>query len=239
MQEVLKSVVSYNNYMYVTGVQPGGKTGTTNDQYDIWFDGFTPSYAASLWIGTDQNVEMSSMSTVAAHLWAKIMRQIPNATQGQYAPQPENVIQVGGDYYTKGTETGLSSWSSKEEKKKQEEAARKKWQAERENHKKWIDEVGHFKVIRHEAVTHTEDDPSKPIYKTKTVVDKEAWDETLEDGSTVHHDAITHDETELVGYEQRTVIDTPAWDETTTEWVVDKPGHWEYEKGWRDGDFKP
>ena len=240
MQEVLKSVVNYNNYMYVTDVEPGGKTGTTNDQYDIWFDGFTPTYAASIWIGTDENVEMSSMSTPAAALWGKIINQLPKAKNGKYSEKPDNVIQIGGEYFTKGTETGLSSWSSKAQKKKDRQEAYKRWLREREKHKK--------KVI--DVKEHDE-----PVYKEEKYIKKEAWTET------VHHDAVpekTHeepiynDEGEEVG--TKTVVDQEgkdAWDEViehpaeygtkkvqTGTKHVKEVWHYEYEKGWRDGDFK-
>ena len=237
MQEVLKSVVSFNNYMYVTDVAPGGKTGTTNDQYDIWFDGFTPAYAASIWIGTDENVEMSSMSTPAAALWGKIINQIPNAKKGKYSEMPSNVIQRGGDYFTKGTETGLSSWSSKEQKKKERQEAYKKWLIEREKHKK--------KVI--DVPAHDE-----PIYKETKVLVREAWDETVHHDAVVkHHEAEIDPETgevikeaydEVIKEAYDEVIHHPAEYETRKEKIgtrhVDEVWHYEYEKGWRDGDFK-
>lgn len=78
-------------------VTAGGKTGTTSDKYDIWFDGFTPSYAASLWIGNDTNMPLTSMSESAAALWGKIMRQIPKANKGYYSEKPGNVISVSVD----------------------------------------------------------------------------------------------------------------------------------------------
>ena len=106
MTDVLKSVVSKGiaGGAKLSGVQSGGKTGTTNDQYDIWFDGFTPKYAAALWIGTDNNVELTTMSGPAASLWGKIMNQVPKVKKGKYLERPDNVIQVGGEYYTRGTE---------------------------------------------------------------------------------------------------------------------------------------
>ena len=239
MQETLKSVVDYNNYMYVTDVQPGGKTGTTNDQYDIWFDGFTPTYAASIWIGTDENVEMSSMSTPAAALWGKIINQLAKAKDGEYPAAPANVVQKGGEYFTKGTETGLTSWSSKEQKKKDRDSAYKKWLKERENHK--------VKVI--DVPEHDE-----PVYETqkvqvgtKTVVDQNgqaAWDEKIEhppeydaDGNiikeawteTIHHDAIPEKTHEEPVYETKSV-------QTGTK-HINEVWHYEYEPGWRDGDF--
>lgn len=105
MTDCLKSVVSngIGRNAAIRGVAVGGKTGTTNDQYDIWFDGFTPSYAAALWIGTDNNVRMSSMSGVAASLWGRIMSQIPD--DGEYRSMPSNVIRYRGEYYTEGTQS--------------------------------------------------------------------------------------------------------------------------------------
>ena len=237
MQEVLKSVVNYNKYMSVSGVEPGGKTGTTNDQYDIWFDGFTPTYAASIWIGTDENVEMSSMSTPAAALWGKIINQLDKAKNGAYAPMPANVISKGGDYFTKGTETGLTSWSNKEAKEKAKKDAYNKWKRERENHKKHVPEKGHYEDV-YESVK-VKDAWDEPVTKEKTVVDKDAWDEviTKEDGSTetIHHPAETHQETYTEYIHHDAVYENRK---TGTKYVVDSPAHYEYEKGWRDGDFK-
>lgn len=106
MTDCLKSVVSrgiaYNASIY--GVEVGGKTGTTNDDYDYWFVGFTPKYSAALWMGTDHNKEMSWTSSSAALLWSRVMERIPDITEGEYPEQPEDVVYVGGEYYTKGTE---------------------------------------------------------------------------------------------------------------------------------------
>lgn len=107
MTDVLKSVVKYNGIAILDGVEAGGKTGTTNDCYDIWFDGFTPKYSAALWIGTDHNKELSTMSTSAAVLWRRIMNQIPDVTEGEYPDQPSNVIYQRGEYYTEGTEPNV------------------------------------------------------------------------------------------------------------------------------------
>lgn len=108
MTDVLKSVVTDGiaNSAAIKGIEVGGKTGTTNDQYDIWFDGFTPKYAASLWIGTDDNVSLTQMSGPAAALWGRIMNQIPKAHKGEYKEKPDNVVMYNGEYYTEGTEPG-------------------------------------------------------------------------------------------------------------------------------------
>ena len=243
MQEVLKSVVSYNNYMYVTDVQPGGKTGTTNDQYDIWFDGFTPTYAASIWIGTDENVEMSSMSTPAAALWGKIINQIPNAKAGEYSAMPSNVIQIGGDYYTKGTETGLTSWSNKEAKEKAKKDAYKKWQKERENHKvKVVDEPEHIERIKVKDAEYGE----APIIGYKKIKKQTGTqitqvpdlDENGNPTGSYHEEEVpvyewVDDETKPI-YGEKPLISDAQYEDR----VIPEKWHYEYEPGWRDGDFK-
>ncbi|MBE6041312.1 MAG: hypothetical protein E7220_02180, partial [Clostridiales bacterium] len=232
MRDVLNSVVNANGYIHLDNdIKPGGKTGTTNDRYDIWFDGFTPSYAAALWIGTDNNVEMASGSLAAAHLWGLIMNQIPKALKGSYVSQPSNVIQKGGEYFTKGTENGLSSYQSPEEAKKERERQKKeayeKWKRQRDKHKVWVvDKKGHYEE-KEEVIT---------------VVDKEAWDETIEEEVDDYEtDPETGEKIKVGSHTETTVIHHPA--ETHEEvkktkiWIEEK-GHWEYEKGWRDGDFK-
>ncbi len=131
MTDMLKSVVSQGigSPAGISGVQAGGKTGTTSSEFDIWFDGFTPSYAAALWIGNDVNMQLTSMSGPAAALWGKIMNQIPKAKKGHYKSQPSDVTHVNGEYYTKGTESGRSTYfadRAREAAQRKAAAAKKK-----------------------------------------------------------------------------------------------------------------
>ena len=131
MTDMLKSVVSQGigSPAGISGVQAGGKTGTTSSEFDIWFDGFTPSYAAALWIGNDVNMQLTSMSGPAAALWGKIMNQIPKAKKGHYKSQPNDVTHVNGEYYTKGTESGRSTYfadRAREAAQRKAAAAKKK-----------------------------------------------------------------------------------------------------------------
>jgi hypothetical protein len=177
------------------------------------------------------------MSTPAAALWGKIINQIPNAKKGSYPKMPSNVIQKSGDYFTKGTETGLSSWSSKAQEKKERQEAYRKWLKARQNHKKKVIDVpGHYEKIHHPAVTHEEDDHDKPIYGTKEVDDT---DNPIldEEGNVIGYKQKTvTDYDNIIGYKKKTVVDKEAWDEKG-KWV-DDVWHYEYEKGWRDGDFR-
>ena len=288
MRDILQTVVSQGigGNAYISGQDVGGKTGTTgsqDDNYDIWFDGFTANYSASLWIGNDVHIALSEMSPRAALLWSEIMSQINGALGGEYSAKPSNVITASvnnrTEYFTKGTEknagtngkfakvtickdTGLlaadlctnteersgyifdssdknnssssfggtlpttycylhNSDSSKypidskyqsqydeEYKKRQEEEKEKaynQWLKDRENHKiKVIDQEA--EIVHHDAETHMEDDPDKPIYD--------------DDGN-------------VIGYEQKEVVDKEAYDEVIKEEI----SHEEYEEGYRDGDF--
>ena len=105
MADMMKGVVSSGTGTgaRVYGVETGGKTGTTSSQYDIWFDGFTPNYSASLWIGNDMNMSLTSMSEYAARLWGNVMNDIPGANEGEYKRRPKDVIVYGGEYYAEGT----------------------------------------------------------------------------------------------------------------------------------------
>lgn len=101
MQDVVKRGTGTRARVYETSA--GGKTGTTSSEYDIWFDGFTPRYSASLWIGNDRNMSLTGMSEYAAGLWGEIMNDIPDASEGNYPKKPNNVVLYNGEYYVEGT----------------------------------------------------------------------------------------------------------------------------------------
>lgn len=84
-----------------------GKTGTTSNNYDAWFCGFTPQYSAALWIGNDLNIELTEGSAAAARLWGRIMSDATADLSGSFPGRPSNVITVNGELFVKGTEKGL------------------------------------------------------------------------------------------------------------------------------------
>mgnify|MGYP002777086903 CR=1 FL=1 len=54
-----------------------GKTGTTNDNVDLWFVGYVPSQAIAtgVWLGNDDNTPTGGSSAQAAQLWGDYMNQ--------------------------------------------------------------------------------------------------------------------------------------------------------------------
>lgn len=97
------------------GTQPvAGKTGTTSDNYDAWFVGFTPQYTAAVWIGNDINIELSEGSASAARLWSKVMkRALEGVPTGTFAQAPENVVSETIDTKSGLLPTEISSYDDR------------------------------------------------------------------------------------------------------------------------------
>ncbi|MBO4861478.1 MAG: penicillin-binding protein [Firmicutes bacterium] len=79
MINILRGVVTGGTgYRARLNSQPtAGKTGTTTDDYDAWFCGFTPKYTAALWIGCDVNLNLATTGgSAAAGAWGNIMERV-------------------------------------------------------------------------------------------------------------------------------------------------------------------
>ena len=78
MNEMLKNVVNAGTGTSAnfSGMTVAGKTGTTTNNYDRWFVGYTPYYTAAVWTGYDQNEKMKVSGNPAAQLWKKVMSQV-------------------------------------------------------------------------------------------------------------------------------------------------------------------
>jgi penicillin-binding protein 1A len=58
------------------GYDLAGKTGTTSDFRDAWFDGFTGGVTTVVWVGRDDNAPMRGITggSAPAELWKSYMR---------------------------------------------------------------------------------------------------------------------------------------------------------------------
>ncbi|MFN7552637.1 MAG: penicillin-binding transpeptidase domain-containing protein, partial [Pseudomonadota bacterium] len=60
------------------GLDAAGKTGTSNDQRDSWFAGYTGRHLAVVWVGRDDNRETGLYgATGAMRIWAALMAGLP------------------------------------------------------------------------------------------------------------------------------------------------------------------
>ena len=78
------------------GIPVAGKTGTTQEQQDAWFVGYTPYLSAATWMGYDQNGRLGTSSVVSARLWSKVMGRIHEVEgyEDREFPRPANIIEV-------------------------------------------------------------------------------------------------------------------------------------------------
>jgi len=70
------------------GITVAGKTGTTNDNLDVWFVGMTPDLVAGVWLGFDRPTSIASGAqggTLAAPIWGAMMAKY---YAGRTAPGP-------------------------------------------------------------------------------------------------------------------------------------------------------
>ncbi|MFP4560533.1 MAG: penicillin-binding protein 1A [Thiohalorhabdus sp.] len=85
------------------GLPLAGKTGTSNDQRDAWFLGFSSNLVGGVYVGYDQPETLGGHETgsrAAAPIWVDFMRQ---ALKGREVPefeQPEGVVNVRIDAET-------------------------------------------------------------------------------------------------------------------------------------------
>ena len=70
-----------------------GKTGTTNDNRDAWFIGYTPELLVLVWVGFDNGDPIyAEGSTAALPIWAELMQSIPQYLSGDWFRQPPGVV---------------------------------------------------------------------------------------------------------------------------------------------------
>ena len=58
------------------GMTIAGKTGTTSENYDRYFVGYTPYYVAAVWTGYDSPEKISYSGNPAITMWKKVMQKI-------------------------------------------------------------------------------------------------------------------------------------------------------------------
>ena len=79
MTSILRNVVEQGTGKRAALDRPvAGKTGTTNDQRDVWFIGYTPQLLTGVWVGYDQEKTLGSKETggrAAAPIWHDFMEQ--------------------------------------------------------------------------------------------------------------------------------------------------------------------
>jgi len=90
INKMLKSVVSggTGTSARFDGMTIAGKTGTTSDNFDRYFVGYTPYYSAAVWIGyRDGNEKINAKGNPAAVIWKLVMEQIHQGLENKDFPE--------------------------------------------------------------------------------------------------------------------------------------------------------
>jgi penicillin-binding protein 1A len=90
--------------VYATFKRPDlyGKTGTTNDSIDGWFNGFHPTLVAIVWMGFDQPKSLGDRETgggLSLPVWIDFMQTALKGVPIMEPTAPEGVVNVGGEWY--------------------------------------------------------------------------------------------------------------------------------------------
>lgn len=77
-----------------SGVFAAGKTGTTDDNKDKWFVGFTPNYVCGIWHGYDKNQVVGSHTTGSQIAFSRIMNKIHASTSLSSISAPSGITML-------------------------------------------------------------------------------------------------------------------------------------------------
>ena len=76
MHDMLSGVFDYGSgrsAQLANGMPAAGKTGTTNNKYDLWLTGYTPYYTAAVWVGYEYDEYISIKGMPASAMWKNVM----------------------------------------------------------------------------------------------------------------------------------------------------------------------
>ncbi|WP_168188673.1 transglycosylase domain-containing protein [Thermoflavimicrobium daqui] len=100
-----------------SGYQVAGKTGTSNDNYDLWFVGYTPEISLGVWTGYEYN--LPGDTSLANRAWARLFKAAANADPKRI-PRGTSFTNPGGSVPYKCFECHRSA-PTPDDKKKQTE----------------------------------------------------------------------------------------------------------------------
>ena len=112
MDSLLRDVVRKGTATSALRLQRGdlaGKTGTTNDAFDAWFAGYSPSLAAVAWVGYDQPRKLGERETgggLALPIWINYMAVALKGVPESPPVAPKGVESINGDWYFSDTRPG-------------------------------------------------------------------------------------------------------------------------------------
>jgi penicillin-binding protein 1A len=102
LQEVARSGTAARAQRELKRPDLYGKTGTTNDSIDTWFNGFQPTLVAIVWMGYDNPRSLGDRETgggLSLPVWINFMESALKGVPVMEPSAPEGVVNVGGEWY--------------------------------------------------------------------------------------------------------------------------------------------
>jgi penicillin-binding protein 1A len=100
MTSMMRSVIKFGTGVRALALNRSdiaGKTGTTNNWKDAWFNGFTPHLVASVWAGFDDERSLGygeEGAHVALPIWMRFMSQALEGVPQWRRPEPPGIVQL-------------------------------------------------------------------------------------------------------------------------------------------------
>lgn len=102
MQEITRSGTAARAQRDLKRADLYGKTGTTNDSIDTWFNGFQPTLVSVVWMGYDTPRSLGDRETgggLSLPVWINFMETALKGVPVMEPSAPEGLVNVGGEWY--------------------------------------------------------------------------------------------------------------------------------------------
>lgn len=124
LEQVISRGTGGNAYI---GRPAAGKTGTTDDEHDAWFVGYTPEFTTAVWLGDDSSGNAGyTGGTVPAAIWRDYMREIENGYPVVSFDIPQEIRQQIARAQAKKAAEDAKKKEEAEKKKKEDDKAKAK-----------------------------------------------------------------------------------------------------------------
>lgn len=119
LEEVISQGTGGNAYI---GRPAAGKTGTTDDEHDAWFVGYTPELVTAVWIGDDTSTNAGyTGGTIPAAIWRDYMRAALSSYNIKGFNVPQSIRSQLGAAKAAKEKAEAEKKKAEEEKKKAED----------------------------------------------------------------------------------------------------------------------